>query len=392
MIPSSLKIDRVYRVQDDIYVVVFEGRREYTTYRFDSPPYTLVTARREVQSMIDEMSGKKKKRNIPAVVAEGLQSGAAWAAGSRLFDKATKWGKKKKNPKKPPKGAKRFYGPNEKGEDQKFWDREEKRIKEEVRESDDRAREQEQVYQLMKSAEYKKLESMYLEAYTPYGGNREPYSGLLDDARKFALKKLGVKNPNPSTLKEAEELTEKWHGRKSQKITEVEEIENYQEEVAELADLEELGVLGADLASQFTISFKTDRPKLCATDDNNLEFVGGDQSLKNTDDGIKKDGKMLVPLGYCYQIVYETDKHHLEGSNGYPESYEHYFGEEFYKESIDPDDFKNSSDWFEKLLEDGVVEEAVEEGLLPMLVYNKTDQKLLLVGGKYTVEDVGIRN
>jgi hypothetical protein len=198
----------------------------------------------------------------------------------------------------------------------------------------------------------------------------------------------GKRNPNSK----AEVLTEKWHGRKPKKVTEVEERETYQEEIAELADLEELGVLGADLTERFTIVFKRDRPKLCAPDNENLEFVGGDQSLSNVPEGVEKDGKMLVPLGYCYQIVYETDKWHLEGSNGVMESYEHFFGEEFYKEHLDPDDFKNSDEWFDELLEKGIVEEAIEEGLLPMLVYNKTDEKLLIVGGKYEILDVGIRN
>jgi hypothetical protein len=201
--------------------------------------------------------------------------------------------------------------------------------------------------------------------------------------------KKGRRNPS---VEEAESLSEKWHGRKPKTVTEVVEEETYEENLAELADLEELGVLGSDLVSRFTISFPKNRPKLCASDSDNLELVGGDQSLKDVPEGVIREGKVLVPLGYLYQIVYESDKFHLEGSNGVMESYEHYFGEEFYKESMEIDDFKNSDDWFEALLEDGVVEEAIEDGLIPMLVYNKTDEKMLIVGGKYTVEDVGIKN
>ena len=118
----------------------------------------------------------------------------------------------------------------------------------------------------------------------------------------------------------------------------------------------------------------------------NLEIVGGDQEL-----GGEFNGKIEVPLGYCYQIVYETDKHHLEGSNGYPESYEHFFGEEFYKgEGFNQDDYSNSDDFFEDLLDEGVVELAMSKGYLPMVVYDSRNCKLRLVGGKYTIKDVGI--
>jgi hypothetical protein len=198
---------------------------------------------------------------------------------------------------------------------------------------------------------------------------------------------------NPDTVDDAEELSREWHGRDNETVTEIEEIETYPENLAELADLEELGVLSADLVGRYQICFKKDRPKLCAPDGRNLEIVGGDQSLSEVPEGIDYQGKKLVPLGYLVSIVYETDKHHLEGSNGYPESYEHYFGEEFYKENApDMDEFRTPDDWFEEMLEDGLVEEAIAEGLIPTLAYNQTDQKLLIVGGRYTVEDVGIKN
>ena len=220
---------------------------------------------------------------------------------------------------------------------------------------------------------------------------------------KFVKKELGRKRRNrgkrnPESSEEAAQLSEKWHGRKPLTHTDVEEVETYEENLAELGELEELGVLGADMTKRFVISFSKNRPKLCASDDKNLEIIDGDQTLDIEEGIIEKDGKKLVPLGYCYSIVYETDKHHLEGSNGYPESYEHFFAEEFYKEYVDPDDFltdeglPDSVAWFTACIEEGLVDEAVEEGRLPLLVYNKTDEKLILVGGNYSVEDVGVKD
>lgn len=196
---------------------------------------------------------------------------------------------------------------------------------------------------------------------------------------------------NPSDMESAEQMSSKWHGRKPKNVTEIVEEERYTETVAELADLEELGFLDSE-GEMCNIVFKRDRPKLVAIDDENLEFIGGDQKLDLPQIGIEEDGKTLIPIGYCYSICYETDKHHLEDSNGTIESYEHYWGEEFYKESHDYDDYENPDEWFEQLMEDGKVDEAIKKGLLPMLVYNQTDEKILLVGGKYEVTDLGIKN
>ena len=123
-----------------------------------------------------------------------------------------------------------------------------------------------------------------------------------------------------------------------------------------------------------------------------LEIIGGDQSLDLDREGIDFDGKRLIPLGYLYSIVYVTDKHHLEGSNGYPEPYEHYFAEEFYKTALDPAKYKETSTWFEELNEMGMVDKAMEEGRLPLAVYDKTDEKIIISGGRYEVTDLGIKD
>jgi hypothetical protein len=202
-----------------------------------------------------------------------------------------------------------------------------------------------------------------------------------------------IENPQDSISPEVEDKSKEWHGRGNKYVTDVEELETYQEDLAELADLEELGILGASLRDRYTITFKRNRPKLCCDGEgHNLEVIGGDQELNLDSAGVEHRGKMMIPLGYIYLICYETDKHHLEGSNGYPESYEHYFGEEYYKKVLDPDKYDNSDDWFLELLAMGTVTEAVEKGLLPLGVYNQTDSKIVIVGGDYEVMDVGIKN
>ena len=220
-------------------------------------------------------------------------------------------------------------------------------------------------------------------------GRKSKFAKALTKRNKGRSKK----NPDDYISPEVEDKSKEWHGRGNRYVTDVEEIETYQEDLAELADLEELGILGASLKERYTITFKKNRPKLCCDGEgHNLEVIGGDQELNLDSAGVEHRGKMMIPLGYIYLICYETDKHHLEGSNGYPESYEHYFGEEYYKEVLAPDKYDNSDDWFLELLAMGTVEKAVERGLLPLGVYNQTDSKIVVVGGDYEVMDVGIKN
>lgn len=203
---------------------------------------------------------------------------------------------------------------------------------------------------------------------------------------------MAKRHKNPSNV---EDMSRDWHGRGSQNETDIEEVESYEEDLAELADLEELGVLASNLKDEWNICFKSNRPKLaCDAKGHNLEIIGGDQYLEV--EGFReasRNGKKVVPLGWLVRIVYETDKHHLEDSNGSPESYEHYFGEDYYqKKFAEIDDYDTPDEWWEAAKETGVVRKAVNGGIIPMLVYNVEDSKFVIVGGKYEVKDVGIRN
>lgn len=214
--------------------------------------------------------------------------------------------------------------------------------------------------------------------------------------RKSKWANMGRKRKNPAERisPEVEDMSKEWHGRGNRDLTEIEELETFEGDVAELADLEELGVIKANRKDRFDISFKKDRPKLCCDGDgHNLEVIGGDQELDLDGVRVEHNDKVLVPVGYVYMVVYETDKHHLEGSTGYPESYQHFFGEEYYKDHIDPDGYGEDMDsWFDDLLLEGWVDKAIDKGLLPIMVYNQTDCKILLTGGEYEVKDVGIFN
>jgi hypothetical protein len=205
-----------------------------------------------------------------------------------------------------------------------------------------------------------------------------------------------ARNRNPELdMSGADEMSRQFHGREPRETIEVIEKESYDPAMACLAELEELGVIDQGCKTRHAITFKRNRPNLASDESgDNLEIIGGDQHLDLEDTvGTDYKGKRMYPLGYVYQIVYETDKHHLEGSKGYSEPYEHFFGEEYYKEKgYNNNDFENSDDYFDELLLDGVVKDAIREGYLPMLVYNDTDSKLLLIGGRYIVKDVGIKD
>jgi hypothetical protein len=211
-------------------------------------------------------------------------------------------------------------------------------------------------------------------------GVRYEVQGKLSKTR---VKRISNPLNDEDDLALAKRVSKEWHGRNAKEVIEVEEVERYNDTAVVLGSLEELGILGNKL-KQWQINFKTNRPMLTADlEKNNLEFVGGDQKLelKNVSD------KRELPLGYCYSIVYETDKHHLEGSNGYPESYIHFFAEEFYKKN----GYEVTEELFDgQMISDGIVERAIDGGWLPLIVYDCVNRKLKIVGGKYKIKDVGI--
>jgi hypothetical protein len=173
---------------------------------------------------------------------------------------------------------------------------------------------------------------------------------------------------NPNGEERARRLTEDFHGREPREVLELIETEYYDEWVSILGFLEELNILTDDGDYAVPIRFKygkndPDSVLMVAPDLYNIEFLGGDQDIEwQQIDGATEEAKNLVSVGPVLTIAYWADKHHLSGpksqASGTP--YEHEFGE--------------------------------EGGELPYLVFDRRNQRMLLVGGDYIITPEGIRN
>ena len=234
----------------------------------------------------------------------------------------------------------------------------------------------------------------HLNAYWPGGSEDLGYFPTLTSMRNAALNHLGkLKRGNPgrggggrgwSAYRKthhfvykknpglADEISEGFHGRKVSERFEVEEEELYPDNLAVLGCLVELkvnGILIRGFKNPYSPGYrKGDEVYLAAADRNNLEFVGGDQEIVNASTIAKHtNGKRFLKLGKVESIVYLADKHHLVGSNGKEEEYEHDFGKKKY--------FL----WGKKVGQ-------------PELVYDCLNKTMRLVGGSYTITDEGIKD
>jgi hypothetical protein len=154
----------------------------------------------------------------------------------------------------------------------------------------------------------------------------------------------------------AEQMYETFHGKPSGKTTEYALSVQYPSQFAELGRLKELR-FDLDTANRdFPLTHFKDCEVVCTPDGGNIYFIGGDQSvsLEDLDIGTDKD---FVELGPCGYIMYHTRKgfHDFE-----PIDYFHRFGE--------------------------------EDGILPLLVYDRLNRALFLASGNYRVRADGIEN
>lgn len=198
---------------------------------------------------------------------------------------------------------------------------------------------------------------------------RESHRYRSDRKRKqvaaATVRKLAM---NPSPLAEAERIVEQFHGREARGDFEVTETEVYDEVGGILGYLSRLGILDLAGTHQTPISFHydPDTPEdnilVVATDENNIEFVGGDQYFdwQDVEGASTSELKNLVFVGPCAQIDYWADKHHLTGPAQQRDGmiYYHPFGE--------------------------------EGGELPWLIFDVRNEKLIFVGGDYRIEPEGI--
>jgi hypothetical protein len=172
------------------------------------------------------------------------------------------------------------------------------------------------------------------------------------EKRKKARSKKRRKNQDDGSG-----MYETFHGKKPGRIVEYDELINFPQHFAELGRLVELRI-NLDSANRkfpFT-SFGNNCKVVCTPDGENIYFVGGDQKidLGNLDIGGDKD---MVELGPCVYICYHTTKDFHDFT---PIDYFHEFGE--------------------------------EDGIQPMLAYDRLNQKLFLMGGNYQVKREGIVN
>lgn len=194
------------------------------------------------------------------------------------------------------------------------------------------------------------------------------------------------------TEEEAEEVARGFHGRENQETIEIDEPEVFRENLALLGEMVELevfiearqdeGLIPIKFSGETGYENKEDAIYLSCSSDRKQLYINGNCDLP--DDWLEETSpssyeKDLVPIGYVYSISYFADKHHLTGSkqqkNGTP--YIHCFGEQTFKHK------GNANKIF-------ALEDKILAGLLPMLIYNRLNQGMELVGGGYSVKDEGI--
>jgi hypothetical protein len=200
-----------------------------------------------------------------------------------------------------------------------------------------------------------------------YGGHKRANAGPRSVRKsKKAMKRLlpgfhrkakGRRRRNQEEgMGGAEQMYEAFHGKPSGKTTEYALSVQYPAQFAELGRLKELR-FDLDTANRdFPLTHFKDCEVVCTPDGGNIYFIGGDQSLSLEDLDIASD-KDFVELGPCGYIMYHTRKgfHDFE-----PIDYFHRFGE--------------------------------EDGILPLLVYDRLNRALFLASGNYRVRADGIEN
>jgi hypothetical protein len=163
----------------------------------------------------------------------------------------------------------------------------------------------------------------------------------------FSRKPPSRRNPDAAALSEA------WHGRPPRSARDVEEIEETPDELADLGGLEELWVIERDGRHARVIRFGHDVRLAATPDGQQLYLVGGDQSLDLDELGVPQaaQARELVEVGPVWKVVYVTDKAHAGAPT--PAPFVHEFGG--------------------------------KNGEVPVLIYNRPNQRMLLAGGVYQI-------
>jgi len=198
------------------------------------------------------------------------------------------------------------------------------------------------------------------------GAKKAAFLARMAKCRKKAARGNPKKKAKRNTRREhrnsdggmeaAERKFEEFHGKPPSSTIEYERFMHYRENFAEMGKLKELRVYLDDLNPDFPLTRFGATQAVCTPDGRNIYFTGGDQSIDYEALDIASD-KDMIELGPCTRIVYHTVKgfHDFE-----PTNYWHDFGE--------------------------------EDGIMPVLAYDRLNKQLFLLGGNYTVRPEGIVN
>jgi hypothetical protein len=165
---------------------------------------------------------------------------------------------------------------------------------------------------------------------------------------KAETDKAGRKRKSRNPVESAAALSEAFHGRPAEKVTE------YEETVHEHSVLTGLGrLLSVELKGGTKIEFGPDTQLASNEAGTQLYAVGGDQEIDL--DGFDVDPeKESVCLGQVKRIDYKTAKFHLGKTDKTPGPYTHKLGE--------------------------------ESGKLPLLCYDTVNRLVSFVGGSYRID------
>jgi hypothetical protein len=173
-------------------------------------------------------------------------------------------------------------------------------------------------------------------------------------SRKKAAK--GSRRRNSDDMAAAERKYEEFHGRPATRVIDYETTYRYPEHFAEMGKLVELKFHLDKLNPEFSLVKFKGTQAVCTPDGANIYFIGGDQAVDFEALNIASD-KDFVELGPCKYICYDT----VKGFHDFQQTdYWHLFGE--------------------------------EDNIFPVLVYDRLNKSLFLVGGNYRVRPEGIVN
>jgi hypothetical protein len=175
--------------------------------------------------------------------------------------------------------------------------------------------------------------------------------------RAMAKRRNGRRrNQEGDSMDAAREQFREFHGKEPGRILEYEQTFHYPENFAELGRLKELRFDLDSMNRNFPLTNFGHCQVVSTPDGSNIYFIGGDQRIDFEALNIASD-KDMVELGACGYIMYHTVKgfHDFE-----PTDYFHHFGE--------------------------------EDGLRPILTYDRLNHTLFLVSGNYRVRPEGIVN